>query len=322
MLDIHTNPKNPVIGDRALADEAEDVARLGARDHPRRCRAKASPPAASIFPGTATPAPIRISSCRWSSIRRSGCARVEFVPFRAAIEAGVATIMTAHVLVPSLDEERPATLSRRIVTGLLRDELGFDGVILSDDLEMKAIAASYAVPEAAVLAIEAGCDGVLICSGDHDDAGGGARGAGPRGRSTSGFRYARVDDALKRQRRAKERFLAAPVGREAARAARRCAQSLGRDEHRAHRRRDGALRCDAASRARSRPAIALAVVAPASPFAREEFDGGVAEIRAARVRAGLRRRRCSRGSATSPGRPSCARGAIRARVARPVDRRR
>ena len=66
--------------------------------------------------------------------------RVEFVPFREAIAAGVAFIMTAHVLVPSLDEERPATLSPRIVHGLLRDELGFDGVILSDDLEMKAIA--------------------------------------------------------------------------------------------------------------------------------------------------------------------------------------
>ena len=62
------------------------------------------------------------------------------MPFRAAIEAGVATIMTAHVFVPALDEQRPATLSRRIVTGLLREELEFEGVILSDDLEMKAIA--------------------------------------------------------------------------------------------------------------------------------------------------------------------------------------
>ena len=93
---------------------------------------------------------------------------VELKPFRAAIEAGVATIMTAHVFVPSLDEERPATLSRRIVTDLLRDELKFEGVILSDDLEMKAIANEYAVPAAAVIAIEAGCDGALICSGDHE----------------------------------------------------------------------------------------------------------------------------------------------------------
>src|SRR5207302_4194964 len=92
---------------------------------------------------------------------------VEWVPFKAAIEAGVATIMTAHVLVPALDEKRPATLSRRIVYEILREELGYEGVILSDDLEMKAVAAEYEVPSSAVLAIQAGCDGVLICSGDH-----------------------------------------------------------------------------------------------------------------------------------------------------------
>ena len=80
---------------------------------------------------------------------------MEFLPFKAAIEAGVATIMTAHVLVPSLDEKRPASLSRKIVFDVLRDELHYEGVILSDDLEMKAIAAGYAVPEAAVMAIEA-----------------------------------------------------------------------------------------------------------------------------------------------------------------------
>ena len=93
---------------------------------------------------------------------------VEFEPFRAAIAEQVAFIMTAHVLVPSLDEKRPATLSPAIVQTLLRDELGFDGVILSDDLEMKAVSAQYAVPDAAVEAIRAGCDGVLICSGDVD----------------------------------------------------------------------------------------------------------------------------------------------------------
>ena len=92
-----------------------------ARRSSAACRAKGSPRAASIFPGTATPAPIRTSSCRWSSIRIDRLRGVEFVPFRAAIEAQVATIMTAHVLMPALDETRPATLSKRIVTGLLRE---------------------------------------------------------------------------------------------------------------------------------------------------------------------------------------------------------
>ena len=107
---------------------------------------------------------------------------VEFEPFRAAIAEQVAFIMTAHVLVPAFDDERPATLSPAIVQTLLREELGFDGVILSDDLEMKAVSARYPVPEAAVAAIQAGCDGLLICSGDVDLQGADARSADPRGR--------------------------------------------------------------------------------------------------------------------------------------------
>ena len=90
VLDMHTNPTNPVIGDRALAEKAE---RGGAARRVRssaRCRRTASPRAASTFPGTATPAPIRTTSCRSSSIRPTGCDEVEFVPFRAAIEAEVA----------------------------------------------------------------------------------------------------------------------------------------------------------------------------------------------------------------------------------------
>src|SRR5262249_36002809 len=94
--------------------------------------------------------------------------QVELVPFKAAIEGEGAAIMTAHIFLPALDETRPATLSRRIVHGLLRESLTYDGLILSDDLEMKAIARDYSVPSAAVLAVEAGCDGVLICSGDWE----------------------------------------------------------------------------------------------------------------------------------------------------------
>ena len=91
------------------------------------------------------------------------------MPFRAAIEAGVATIMTAHVLVPSLDEERPATLSRRIVSRAAARGAGLRGRDPErrprDEGDRRT---TTPVPAAAVLAIEAGCDGVLICSGDHD----------------------------------------------------------------------------------------------------------------------------------------------------------
>jgi beta-N-acetylhexosaminidase len=143
--------------------------------------------------------------------------RVECVPFREAIRCDVSFIMTAHLLVPSFDEDNPATLSRRIVYDLLRDELDFKGVILSDDLEMQAIARTYTVSEAAVRAIAAGCDGVLICRAEDQD----------RGRDVEvqvevlealvhavedgRIPFARLEDALTRQRRAKERFLSVPV---------------------------------------------------------------------------------------------------------------
>jgi beta-N-acetylhexosaminidase len=155
--------------------------------------------------------------------------RVECVPFRDAIAADVAFIMTAHVLVPSFDEERPATLSPRIVQALLRDELGYPGVILSDDLEMKAIAKTYSVPDAAVQAIAAGCDGLLICSGDVE----------VQAQTLEALVHAvengtisakRIEDALKRLRRAKERFLAQPVA--APNAGGRLRQVLGCDAHR------------------------------------------------------------------------------------------
>jgi len=155
------------------------------------------------------------------------------VPFREAIRAEVAFIMTAHVLVPSFDEERPATLSPRIVGDLLRDELGFGGVILSDDLEMKALAASCTSADAAVQAIAAGCDGVLVCRAQvadraHDvDVQAEVLEALVHAVEDGRIPYTRLDDALTRQRRAKERFLTAPV----AVGPRRLRQVIGCDAH-------------------------------------------------------------------------------------------
>jgi len=230
VLDVHTNPKNPVIGDRALADRAEEVARLGSAIV-RTLQAGGIAACGKHFPGhgdTSTDSHHELPLIEHPPERLRD---VEFRPFAAAIEAGVATLMTAHVFVPSLDDKRPATLSARIVTDILREELHYGGVVLSDDLEMQAIAAKYPVPEAAVLAIEAGCDGVLICSGDHDTQ---ARAleaivyAAEQGR----LRQSRIDDALARMRRAKERFLStAGASKPASGAALRSA--LGRDEHRA-----------------------------------------------------------------------------------------
>lgn len=228
VLDIHTNPRNPVIGDRALAEDAEAVARLGAAIV-RGLQDNGVAACGKHFPGhgdTSVDSHLDLPLVEHSPDR---IRRVECVPFREAIRAQVAFIMTAHVLVPSFDEEKPATLSPRIVQALLREELGFEGVILSDDLEMQAVARSYTVPDAAVEAIAAGCDGVLICSGDVDVQAAALEAlvyAVERDRVP----FRRLEDAVRRQRQAKARFLS-PSG---------AAGSNGRLEH--------VLGCDAHQR--------------------------------------------------------------------------
>ncbi|HTM04791.1 MAG TPA: beta-N-acetylhexosaminidase [Vicinamibacterales bacterium] len=228
VLDIHTNPKNPIIGDRALAEKAEDVARLGTAIV-RGLQDNGVAACGKHFPGhgdTSIDSHLDLPLVEHPPDR---IRRVECVPFRDAIAAGVAFIMTAHILVPALDEERPATLSSRIVKAILRDELGYEGVIVSDDLEMKAIAKTWTVPDAAVQAIAAGCDALLICSGDvHLQAN--ALEAVVHAAEDGRIARLPLDDTHKRLRRTKERFLAQPVATPAG--GRRLRQVLGRDEHR------------------------------------------------------------------------------------------
>jgi beta-N-acetylhexosaminidase len=229
VLDIHTNPKNPVIGDRAHAGQAARVGELGAAIV-RTLQAAGVAACGKHFPGhgdTSTDSHLELPLVEHppEQLRER-----EFAPFRAAIAAGLATIMTAHVLVPAFDEERPATLSRRIVTGLLREELGFEGVIISDDLEMKALARDRSVAESAVLAIEAGCDAVLICAGDYDAQVSALEALVKAAEADRSFAK-RVDDALARGRRAKERFLAAGVAAAPLSSA-ALTRVLGQDGHR------------------------------------------------------------------------------------------
>jgi len=228
VLDIHTNPKNPVIGDRALAERADDVARLG-RVIIKALQESGVAACGKHFPGhgdTSTDSHFELPLVEHPPDRLRA---IEFEPFRAAVAEKVAFIMTAHVLVPSLDGERPSTLSPRVVQALLRDELGFEGVILSDDLEMKAVSARYPVPESAVEAIRAGCDGILVCSGDIDLQ---ARTleALVRAVESGTITAARCDDAFMRLRRAKERFLMGERPSQARRI-RDLRGVLGREEH-------------------------------------------------------------------------------------------
>src|SRR4051794_8761429 len=161
VLDVHTNPANPVIGDRAFGTTAEAVS-AQALAFWRGLRGAGLVGCGKHFPGhgdtrTDSHHELPVVPHELERLRR-----VELAPFAAAAAAGMEAFMTAHVLYPALDPDRPATLSRRIATELLRGELGFRGVLVSDDLGMKAVADRYPIEELAVGAIEAGCDHLLI----------------------------------------------------------------------------------------------------------------------------------------------------------------
>jgi beta-N-acetylhexosaminidase len=236
VLDILTNPKNPVIGDRALAETADEVARLGAAIV-KGLQDNGVAACGKHFPGHGDTSVDSHQGLPIIEHPPDRIRRVELVPFRQAIKAGVATMMTAHVLVPSIDEEKPATLSRRIVYDMLRDELGFEGVILSDDLEMKALADTYSVGDSAVEAIAAGCDGILICRAPYYvkdrtrdiEVQAEALEAIVHAVEDGRIPYKRLEDALARQRRAKERFLGAALAPRGEAALRRV---VGCDDHR------------------------------------------------------------------------------------------
>src|SRR4051794_22718583 len=229
VLDILTNVKNPVIGDRALAESADEVARIGSVII-RTLQAEGIAASGKHFPGhgdTSVDSHHDLPIVEHPPDRLDA---VELVPFKAAIAAGVASIMTAHILIPALDDERPATLSPAIVTGLLKQKLGYGGLVLSDDLEMKAISGRYGHSEATVLAIEAGCDAVLMCAPKPEEQMGGLE-AIIYAAEQKRLPPKRIEDAMPRHRRVKERFLAPPRSRPASGAELRAI--LGRDEHQA-----------------------------------------------------------------------------------------
>jgi beta-N-acetylhexosaminidase len=229
VLDVLTNPKNPVIGDRALAERAEDVARLGTVII-RTLQDGGLAACGKHFPGhgdTSTDSHHELPVLEHPPDRLEA---IEFVPFKAAIEANVAGIMTAHLLIPALDDENPATLSPAIVDGLLKKKLGYRGVVFTDDLTMKAISGSHGYAEAMIRAIGAGCDVGLMC-GPGAEAQAAAFEAVIHAVEEGRLPQKRVDDALAVHRRAKERFLAPPRPRPATGSQLRAI--LGRDEHQA-----------------------------------------------------------------------------------------
>lgn len=161
VVDVNNNPANPVINVRAFGDTPDRVSDL-ATAFIRGAQRHAVLTCAKHFPGHGDTATDSHLDLPLMSHSRQRLLEVEWPPFQAAIAAGVEAVMSAHLLIPSLDSQYPATLSERILTGELRQAMGFDGLIVTDALVMGAIANRYGVNEAPVMAVEAGADVLMM----------------------------------------------------------------------------------------------------------------------------------------------------------------
>jgi beta-N-acetylhexosaminidase len=166
VLDADTNPANPVIGDRAFSSDPAEAGRLGMA-FAAGLMSRGVLPVGKHFPGHGDTSADSHEELPVVRADRETLEGRELVPFRRAVREGIPALMTAHVVYPALDPSLPATLSGRILQELLREKMRFRGTVFSDALEMKAISGRRGMGEAAVLAVAAGCDVVLVCRGEE-----------------------------------------------------------------------------------------------------------------------------------------------------------
>lgn len=162
VLDINTNKNNPIIGVRSYGSTKEKVTEFGINEL-KAIQNEGVIPTVKHFPGhgdTEVDSHLGLPSLNHDLNRLKS---TELVPFQTAINNGVEMVMTAHIMLPQIDKEYPATMSKKILTDLLRDEMGYKGVIITDDLEMQAISKNWDLGEAAIKSVEAGADILLVC---------------------------------------------------------------------------------------------------------------------------------------------------------------
>jgi beta-N-acetylhexosaminidase len=166
--DVNSNPSNPVIGVRSFGASSELVARHTAA-YVTGLQSAGVAACTKHFPGHGDTAVDSHHALPRIDVDASVLGSRELSPFRAAIAAGTRAVMTAHILVAALDPDRPATLSGQVLTDLLRGELGYTGLIVTDGMEMQAIAGTYGIERGSVLAIAAGADAICVGGGLADD---------------------------------------------------------------------------------------------------------------------------------------------------------
>lgn len=164
VLDINSNPNNPVIGDRSFGDSAEVVSSFGLETM-RGIRSKNIISVIKHFPGHGDTDVDSHLALPTINKTKDQLEELELIPFKQAFRQNADAVMIAHILLPKLDATYPSSMSKKVITDLLRDEMQYDGVIITDDLTMKAITNNYSIEEAAVQSIKAGSDILLIA---HD----------------------------------------------------------------------------------------------------------------------------------------------------------
>jgi beta-N-acetylhexosaminidase len=166
VLDVDTNPSSPVIGDRSYGSSPATVARHGLA-FARGLGQGGVHACAKHFPGHGDAVVDSHLSLPRVEHDRERLERVELAPFAAWAQAGLGPVMSAHVVYPALDEQHPATTSGTILTSLLRQRLGFESAVLTDDLEMGAVDEVGGPSRTALAALRAGADGLLVCRRDE-----------------------------------------------------------------------------------------------------------------------------------------------------------
>ncbi|MCS7034265.1 MAG: beta-N-acetylhexosaminidase, partial [Phycisphaerae bacterium] len=166
VMDVDTNPRNPVIGDRSFGSNPQVVTTMGLA-LAQGLQSAGVAACAKHFPGHGDTNSDSHYTLPVLDLSIERLEQVELVPFAAAVRAGVPAMMTAHVIYSQIDPDFPATMSQKIIDGILRRRLKFEGVVMTDDLEMRAIAEHYGVEQAILRGIAAGVDVFMIC---HDHA--------------------------------------------------------------------------------------------------------------------------------------------------------
>ncbi len=164
VLDINSNPNNPVIGTRSFGNNAELVTSMGIAEM-KGLREGGVIPVVKHFPGhgdTSVDSHLDLPVVRKTTKQLEA---FEWIPFKAAVEEKAEAVMVAHILFPEIDPEAPASFSKVIIGEQLRGTLGYDGVVITDDMTMGAIADHYGIADAAVLSVEAGSDILLVAHG-------------------------------------------------------------------------------------------------------------------------------------------------------------